>query len=89
MTLRREQPHFCAICKDSSSWLLKPESWDDFAAHWMAGKAFWSGHDIWDQPVVIKLGDVTGMVGKTAEALELCAHEDAEAKQRDLIDGAT
>lgn len=87
MKLRTEQPHFVAMCKDGSAWTLRPEDWDDFAAHWTAGKTFWSGVNLWDQSLIIKLADVTGMIALTAEALALFAEEAAEERHRAMMEG--
>ena len=87
MTLRVEQPHFLATCKDGTIWRLPSGAWSEFHDTWTEGRSFWSGLDLWDQPVTIKLGDITGMIGKTAESLALFEAEATEEKARAVIEG--
>lgn len=86
MKLQTELPHFRIFAKDGS-YCLPLEQADDFLAAWTAGKAFWSGIDVWGQPLWIKLADIVGACTKTADALALLADEDAEEKRRKLLAG--
>ena len=51
----------------------------------MAGHAFWSGVDIWGQPIDVKLADIVAVVVLTAESQLLGAEEDEEQKRREII----
>ena len=87
MRLRDEGPHFRAMCKDSSGWLLPEGLLADFLAHWTTSKPFWHGRDVWDQPVVIKLGDVTGVIHRTQAAIDLHDTEEQEYRTRAMLAG--
>jgi len=86
-TLRSEQPHMKVICKDSSQWSLPMHERKAFEYAWTQSKAFWWGTDLWGAPVIIKLGDITGMVVLTAEALAAHTEEAEEERARSMLAG--
>lgn len=87
MQLRLEQPHVKAICKDGSHWALPTETWHAVKSAWMAGKAFWEGESAWGDPIVVKLGDITGLCYKTAAGLALQDAETEEERRRKMLRG--
>ena len=87
MKLVTETPHMIAVCKDSSLWRLPADAVQDFLAHWTGGKTFWFGVDAWGQSVIIKLADITGVAVQTEASLARQVAEEAEERQRALIDG--
>ena len=84
--LRIESPHLRAFCKDSTTWFLPTHERASFEGAWTTGKAFWWGVDLWDQPIVVKLADVVGLIVKTADALALIAAEAVEVRQRGVME---
>lgn len=87
MIPRDEQPHFRAVCRDGSHWVLGIESRDSFLAAYMGGKAFWQGRCAWDAPVVIKLADITGTSEWTESRLAQAEAEREIRKSRELTEG--
>lgn len=79
--LRIEQPHFRAMCRDGSAWALRMGQVDSFRDAWQAGRPFWSGFDVWDQPMDIKLADIVAVIVHT-EASQLLGEEEAEEHRR-------
>jgi len=86
MKLRSELPHFRAQCKDGSPWALPLNLLESFRHEWMAGRAFWSGVDVWGQPIDVKLSDVVAVVVFTEESQALGDEEDEEKKRRALVE---
>jgi len=87
MTIMDERPHLVAVCKDSSIWRLRPEDAADFTWHWTQSKPFWSGVDCWGQSVIVKLGDITGLILETDASIARKAADFEEQRMRAVIDG--
>ena len=88
MTLRAEMPHFRAMCRDGSCWMLAVHERARFRADWMAGKPFFTGIDAFDAEVDVKLADITGLSLWTAARIALDADENTERKSREMTEGA-
>lgn len=73
------------MCRDGSSWALVMEGLAAFRAAWMAGHAFWSGVDVWGQPIDVKLADIVAVVVLTEEAQLLGDEEEEEKKRREVV----
>lgn len=82
--LRCELPHVQAHCRDGSTWGIRLDNLEGLRSAWMAGMAFWSGIDVWDQPVDIKLADITAVRVITEEGLAITTEENEERKRREL-----
>ena len=85
MKLRTELPHFRAQCRDGAPWACAIEGLASFRSAWTAGHAFWSGTDIWGQPIDVKLADIVAVVVLTEESQLLGAEEDEEQKRREVV----
>lgn len=86
MKLREEMPHVRAMCRDGSAWMLAEEERERFLAEWQMGRAFWTGMDIYDNIVVIKLADIVGVSLWDEHRLAIAVEERAELKRRELTD---
>lgn len=86
-TLRDEEPHVSAVCRDGSVWMLPVEAFDGFITAWMAGRAFWQGVNLWGSSVIIKLADITGVIVSTEESMAAIAADNEERKRRDVLTG--
>ena len=84
MTLRIEQPHVRLTCRDSSFWAIPPERFEEAKATLMRGAAWYEVVDLWGDPCVVKMADITGMALRTAEGIALLAEEESERKRREL-----
>lgn len=84
LRLRREMPHFRAMCRDGQAWALSMDGFESCCEAWMAGKPFWSGMTIWGEAIDIKLADVVGITFWTEETIALVEEEAAEVKRREL-----
>lgn len=86
MKLRAESPHFSAIEKSGNWWTLAEGQLPNFRTAWMGGVAFWSGNNIWDEEVTIRLANIVGIVVQTADSIALRESEKAEEKSRGLLE---
>lgn len=84
--LRSDQPRIAATCKDGSSWLLPLSEYDSIRAAFVNSQTYWEGLNIWGESVTIKMFDITGLTELTAESLALRDAENAEEKQRALLE---
>ena len=85
MKLRTELPPFRAQCRDGAPWACAIDGLASFRSAWMAGHAFWSGTDIWGQPIDVKLADIVAVVVLTEESLALGDEEKEEERRREVI----
>jgi hypothetical protein len=83
--LRVEIPHFRAMCRDGQPWAITMEGLEGFRAAWMSGSPFWSGIDVWGQPLDVKLADIVAVVVMTEESIALGVEEEEEKKRREVI----
>lgn len=88
MTLRAELPHFRALCRDGSSWLLPLEVEEEFAVAWMGGRTFWTGTCAYGSFVRVKLGDITGTSRWDEARIVLWRDECEEERRRELTEGS-
>lgn len=79
-----ERPHFSAVCRDGSAWALSLGNLESFRDAWMAGRAFWTGMNVWGEATDIKLADITGVTVRTEESLALRDEENEEIKRREI-----
>lgn len=73
------------MCRDGQPWAITMEGLAGFRAAWMAGHAFWSGVDIWGQPIDVKLADIVAVVVLTEESQSLGEEEEEEKKRREVV----
>jgi hypothetical protein len=89
MTLRAEGPHGRLYDKDGSCFLIDRAQLADVEQAWMAGRAFWSGPDLYGQRLTLKLGSIVAVLDRTAAAIEVFEEEEEEERLRALVDGTS
>lgn len=87
MILRLEAPHLRLSDKQGAFLAAFPlEDTAAFLAAWTGREAFYSGVDVWGGRVHLLLALVGCVSEHTAEVIELLDAEEAERKQRRLMD---
>lgn len=71
-------PRVVLMCKDGSAWALPSAERQSFEGAWVMGKSFWYGTGYFGEPIVVKLGDITGLMEHTADSLARRAEADEE-----------
>lgn len=87
MPLRMEGPHVKVYDHTASALYLPMAAHDDVQEALLADRTWWIGRDLWGQEITLRLETVACVQAVTAEAITIHEHEDAELKQRALIEG--
>lgn len=83
MSLALEQPHVRVYCKGGTFWALPSHAAASVHSAIDRKEKWWSGFDVWQQPVRILVKTITGTIGKTTESMAILKAEDDEEKERE------
>jgi hypothetical protein len=87
MPIRAEGPHVKVYDHGASALYLPLSAHDDVQEALLADRTFWIGRDLWGQEITLRLDTVACMQAITEDAIAIHEQEDAELKQRALIEG--
>lgn len=71
---------------DGSAYVLSRSEYPRLKSDWMAGKAFFEGVGFYGSPIVIRLGDIIGIIEELPEAMAAARADKAADRQEDALD---
>ena len=72
---------------DGNAYVFHRSEYPRLKADWMAGKAFFEGRGFYGSVVIVKLGDIIGVIDEIPDAMAACRADKAEDKKEDEILG--
>ena len=85
MKLRDEGACFVYSKSSKRPYILPRSDFERFKTAWMAGKAFYEGVGFYGSPLVLKLGDVVGVINDIPESMAAAKDDYSEGEREDNI----
>ena len=86
MRVREDGACFAYSKSDGNAYMFQRSEFPRLKADWMAGKAFFEGMGFYGSVVVVKLGDIVGVLDETPEAMAASRSDKAADKKEDAIE---